>query len=121
MFGTLPAYGFYVRHVEGLNMRNVRVRWEEPDLRPAMIFDDVKRLDLDGFEAATAAGDLPILWFHQVTGALVRGARSPSGASLFLRVTGADSRAVRIFASDLADAKQDVQTGPEVAKTAVSK
>jgi hypothetical protein len=121
MFGTLPAYGFYVRHVEGLNMRNVRVRWEEPDLRPAMIFDDVKRLDLDGFEAATAAGDLPILWYHQVTGALVRGARSASGASLFLRVTGADSRAVRIFASDLADAKQDVQTGPEVAKTAVSK
>ena len=35
MFGSLPAYGLYARHVEGLALRNVSTRWEKPDQRPA--------------------------------------------------------------------------------------
>lgn len=54
MFGELPAWGFYVRHVEGLTMKNVRVRIKKPDYRPAMVFDDVKGLDL---KSVTVDGD----------------------------------------------------------------
>lgn len=41
MYGKLPAYGFYCRHVDGLRFSNVRVVCDEPDGRPMMIFDDV--------------------------------------------------------------------------------
>ncbi len=41
MFGELPAWAFYVRHVDGLNLRNVTVRKREPDYRDAVILDDV--------------------------------------------------------------------------------
>lgn len=47
MFGPLPASGLYVRHVEGLTLRNVRLRTAARDERPAMVFDDVGRLDMD--------------------------------------------------------------------------
>ena len=56
MFGTLPAYGFYCRHVAGLKLRDVRLRTVRPDLRPAVIGEDVKELVLDGLDAHPTAG-----------------------------------------------------------------
>jgi polygalacturonase len=46
MFGELPAWAFYVRHVRGLTMKNISVKTEAPDFRPAFVFDDVQRLKL---------------------------------------------------------------------------
>jgi len=48
MFGELPAWGFYVRHVDGLTMKNVRLSVRDDDFRPAYVFDDVKNLTLEG-------------------------------------------------------------------------
>lgn len=47
MFGELPAWGIYVRHVDDLTMRNVKMKIKQPDYRPAMVFDDVSNLFLD--------------------------------------------------------------------------
>jgi polygalacturonase len=46
MFGELPAWGFYVRHVEGLVLKNVTVIARDKDYRPAYVFDDVKGLTI---------------------------------------------------------------------------
>lgn len=43
MFGELPAWGFYLRHVDGLSMKNVKLKCVAPDFRPALVLDDVKR------------------------------------------------------------------------------
>jgi polygalacturonase len=42
MFGPLPASALYVRHVDGLALRNIQFGTERPDLRPPVILDDVK-------------------------------------------------------------------------------
>lgn len=47
MFGELPSWGFYVRHVEGLTMKNVTLRLRDKDFRPALVFDDVHGLHLE--------------------------------------------------------------------------
>lgn len=54
MFGELPSWGLYVRHVKGLIMKNIKLSIEAPDYRPAMIFDDVHQLQL---EAVSVQGD----------------------------------------------------------------
>jgi hypothetical protein len=46
MFGELPAWAFYVRHVNGLSLKNITVKAEAPDYRPAFVFDDVNLLKL---------------------------------------------------------------------------
>jgi polygalacturonase len=46
MFGAMPAYGFYIRHVSGLKLRDVDVSYMSDDARPAFILDDVKGLDM---------------------------------------------------------------------------
>jgi len=46
MFGELPAWGFYVRHVDKLTLKNIKVKIKEPDYRHALVFDDVKNLKI---------------------------------------------------------------------------
>ena len=41
MFGELPAYGFFIRHIKGLQMRDVEVSYLSPDQRPAFWLNDV--------------------------------------------------------------------------------
>ncbi len=103
MFGALPAYGLYGRHVESLTVRSFDTRWEETDVRPAMIFDDVKDLHLDGVRAGNPSGDAPVLWLHQVDGALVRGCRASVESERFLRITGDVQRPPRVFGNDWGD------------------
>ena len=37
----LPAWGFYVRHAQGVTFRNVKLTARKADYRPAIVFDDV--------------------------------------------------------------------------------
>ena len=41
-FKELPAWGFYVRHAEGITFDNITLKAKEGDYRPAIGFDDVK-------------------------------------------------------------------------------
>jgi len=45
MFGDLPAYGFFIRHVKALQMRDVEVSYLKDDLRPAYWLNDVVGVD----------------------------------------------------------------------------
>jgi len=47
MFGELPSWAFYVRHVDGISFKNVKVTLADADFRPAFVFDDVKHLTLE--------------------------------------------------------------------------
>jgi len=61
MFGELPAWAFYVRHVAGLTMKNVSVKAEAPDYRPAFVFDDVNGLKLSEIKIEEADSDKQII------------------------------------------------------------
>jgi parallel beta-helix repeat protein len=52
MFGPLPAYGLYARHVQGLVLRDVSIGFAVPDRRPALVCDRVQRLVLERFDPA---------------------------------------------------------------------
>ena len=56
MFGVLPAYGFYVRHVKDIQMTNVRVTIRQKDERPAFVLDDVHNSVFHDIETKSLAG-----------------------------------------------------------------
>jgi polygalacturonase len=45
-FGTMPAHGFYIRHVKRIKINDVEVRPMKPDIRPGFVFDDVDGAEL---------------------------------------------------------------------------
>lgn len=65
MFGELPCYGLYVRHVKGLSMKNIVIKTAQPDFRTAGIFNDVHGLQLEALKIAGTAVK-PILILNNV-------------------------------------------------------
>ncbi len=41
MFGSMPSHGFYIRHVNGIELSNIEIHPAKEDLRPAFVLDDV--------------------------------------------------------------------------------
>ena len=64
MLGPLPAYGFYFRHVNRLEMSHVEVAPIAPDARPAIYLDEVHRAD---FFAITAPSSPPAFSINKST------------------------------------------------------
>lgn len=56
MFGTLPAYGFFIRHAAGVDLDNVEIRYERADSRPAVVLRDVADADFHHDRADKTAG-----------------------------------------------------------------
>jgi polygalacturonase len=56
MFGTLPAYGFFVRHARGVTFDNVEVRYEQEDTRPAFTVRNATDTDFHHTRADKATG-----------------------------------------------------------------
>jgi polygalacturonase len=45
MFGPLPAHGFYIRHVDNIELSNIEVAYAASDARPAFVIDTVTDAD----------------------------------------------------------------------------
>ena len=56
MFGELPAYGFFIRHVKGLEMRDVEVSYLKEDARPPFVLTDVMGADFQHVKAQRGDG-----------------------------------------------------------------
>jgi len=54
MFGEIPAYGFFIRHVNGIEMNGVSVSYLKDDVRAAFILSDAKSVDLRNLKAQHA-------------------------------------------------------------------
>lgn len=60
----LPAWGFYIRHAEGVNFKNVKITVKGEDYRPAIVADDVNGLNFKGvqiFQENTPKGKKQII------------------------------------------------------------
>ena len=67
-YGICPAYGLYFRHVDGLKVRNVRLRLANNDVRPAIVMDDVKNYEVENIEYETCSRTEPYGMWHQQDG-----------------------------------------------------
>lgn len=70
MFGELPAWGLYVRHVNNINLKNLNLTLAEPDFRPAFVFDDVSNLALthSRINTARSRGEQAQIWLQNTRG-----------------------------------------------------
>jgi polygalacturonase len=66
MFGTLPVYGLFARHVRGLNVSGMAVSYALSEQRPPVRLDDVAGVGFDRFQGQRASG-VPCFVLRQVT------------------------------------------------------
>jgi polygalacturonase len=51
MFGTIPAYGFYIRHVSNITLSDIDMTFTSPEARPPFVLDSVKGADFYNIKA----------------------------------------------------------------------
>ena len=103
MFGILPAYGFFCRHVNGLTFRDVDFDYNAPEQRPALICDDVQNLKLDGFNAQAAPDVSAQMIFRNTKDVLISGCRPPV-TDVFLRLQN-QCEQINVIGNDLSHVK----------------
>ena len=94
MFGTLPAYGLYVHHADGITLNNVRFDVVSDELRPAIDCDDVTNLELAGFRASGNVQAESLIRLQNTRRAFITGSRPLNLISTFVRVEGAGSEQI---------------------------
>lgn len=114
MFGTLPAYGFFVRHVRNLCMGNIEVAFEQPDHRPAMLCDDIEGLRIDDFAGQATPEQAMLIGFRNVRNALIRGCMPGENVSTFLRLEGGDTPNIVLESNAFAEMTVPVERSPVV-------
>jgi len=51
MFGNLPSYGLFVRHVKQITIKDLDLSYKNPEERHPLKFDDVNGLDINGLNS----------------------------------------------------------------------
>jgi hypothetical protein len=120
MFGRLPAYGLYARHVNGLRLSKVHIEARKPDPRPLLVCDDVKNLDAVGLSGTGPGNGSPLLQLTDVDGAFLHGSRAPVNTGLYARIAGGRSSDIVIHGNDLSQAERVVETAAGASASAVS-
>lgn len=108
-----PAYGMYARNVKGLTMHNVRFEFQQPDVRPAVIFDNVRDASLVNVSAQGNPGAESVLRFVNSQDVLLAGARVLTPAAAFLRLEGDRNQNIIVDGGDVSKAARplDVAAG----------
>lgn len=101
MLGDLPAYGFFVRHVDGITFRDVEFSYNEEEYRPAMLFNDVKNLKLLNFDAEIADDALGQIVLQNSENVFINGC-SPKTSKIFLRLES-ESKNINVVGNNLSD------------------
>jgi hypothetical protein len=120
MFGKLPAYGFYGRHVKGLKLLNVQLQYQKPDQRHALILDDVEDALIDDLDAPYSPGAEAIVQLTDARDIFVRGCRPKAGTGVFLKVEGTKSKGIVLTGNDFRSAANVVEQTAGVPTKAVS-
>ena len=107
-FGVMPAYGFFCRHVNNLILRDIALRADRPEPRPALVCDDVDGLSLHGCEFVATGPAAPPVSLLDVREALVEGCRTSAEASAFVSVSGSRSARISLIGNHLAPASKAV-------------
>jgi hypothetical protein len=115
--GGPPAYGLYARNVKGLTLHNVRFEYNEPDARPAVIFDNVQDACVNGLSAKGSPGT-ELLRFINTKDVLLTATRVLTPAGTLLQVEGADSNGIVVNGGDFRKATQALAFENGAAKTA---
>jgi hypothetical protein len=111
MFGSLPAAGFYCRHVRNLRLLHTQVTCAQQDLRPALVCEDVAGLHVADFAAPNSN---PVMLLRDTRDAWLEANRAPHGNERYLRLEGDRTENISIAANDLHASQKPIDLGPGV-------
>jgi len=103
-----PAYGMYARNVKGLTLQNVKLEFNQPDARPAIIFDNVQDCNITGLAVKGSTTADCTLRFINAKDVMISSARLLTPANAFLKLDGKSNAGLMLDGGDLRKATKTV-------------
>jgi len=119
MFGRLPCYGLYVRHVQGLTLQNVNISSQVGDPRPMLSTDDVQQLVVQNVTGTPSDPSQPFIDLKNTRSVQIQGNRAPAGTGVFVKVSGPNSHGVQLQGNDFSQSKTPVVRALDVPQDGV--
>ncbi len=109
-------YTLFFRHVEELELRNIKVTWnkpEKPDWGSALRCWKVNNLEIDGFHGRQSIGSIePAIQLKEVKGSVfIHNCNAPEGTDTFLRLENG-TEDVTLIGNDLSKARKVFSKAP---------
>ena len=120
MFGTLPSYGFFCRHVKGLKFQHVQLETSSPDYRHAIVFDDVDKAVIDSLDAPFAPKAAGMIRCINSWNIFIRNCQPPNLTKLFLDLDGSRTENILLLSNDLSYVKEIAHSAAEVPESALT-
>jgi len=105
MWGAMPAHSLFLRHAEGVTLRNVCFKNSRQDTRRAIIADDVSLLKMEKLVLDDVALSDPLILLHQVRSAEISGT-IPSNTITWVTVSGEVSANISLLPNNPQAAQQ---------------
>ncbi|MGN6543182.1 MAG: glycoside hydrolase family 28 protein [Ginsengibacter sp.] len=105
---TIPAYGVWARHVEGLKLKNVTFRLKNNDLRPAIICEDGKNIEITQCHIPETSEAQSVIRLENVNGAGISNNEVKGKANAFVLKEG-NTKDVKIANNKIGDLKAGVK------------
>ena len=109
IFGTLPAYALYVRHVKGLVLENVKFEVEKADLRCAILCDDVEDMELSHIKAMGSMQAEALIKLKNSRNVFIHGCKPLNRVKVFLKLEGSDFSMIKYCANNLLSADKPIE------------
>jgi hypothetical protein len=119
LLGTIPAYGLYARHIEGLIISDVSFSTKRDDVRPALVLDDVKYAELSGIQPMGMGISQSELRFINVQETTVRDCSAKGPVKFLVHAEGVLTNRITISVSTFSQLKDIYLRSIEVRKDAV--
>lgn len=111
MWGELPAYGFFVRHVQGLRMDGISVGYQQEDVRPAMAFTDVIDAKIQNSDMMISPRAGAVIVVEKVSGLALAGSTVRGRAGALFRLTGNENAGISATANNVRDVSAICEPG----------
>lgn len=119
MFGRLPAFGFYCRHVKGIQFQDVHVHSETNDPRPLLACEDVSGFSAIRLDATGAPGIKGLIDLKNVQNASFQNCSVTESVGVYASISGAQCRDILFRDNDLHLAKIPFEIASDVPSKAV--
>ncbi|GAB3851570.1 glycoside hydrolase family 28 protein [Hymenobacter terrigena] len=110
----VPAYGIWARHVQDLKLINVTFKLGSNDLRPALVCEDGKNVQVTNWKLPQTEGSQALIRFEGVAGARVSGVEAKGTTQALVRIEGAGSQGVQVLKNTAPGSKKTVELAPDV-------
>lgn len=108
IFADAPAYGLFVRNVEGLTMQQLFLEVRNDDPRAALYCERVADMRLNGFTLGNPDEEAPAIVLNQCTNIQISGNLPVGAHRMLLQVEGAESDHILLYDNDLSAYEQPV-------------